>query len=189
MIEACDLLPPRDQGLAVIAGVVNLEMGDEPCGLRPASVSRRTEGLAWTCNCKAAGEPMEAWAQGGGRNHRGWAGALRHSTKPQQSGTRLRHSASRGHTRTSFLSFRGTRQIRGCPRARTAGGSGAAAELAAWACPPGDGRSLSKLCLNFERRRERTASNVQRTASNERSTPDGNVNRRGVYRTWYRTRL
>ena len=56
----------------------------------------------------------------------------------------------------------------------TAGG-GAWAQLAT--------PDLSRLCLNFERRRERTASNVQRTASNERSTPDGNVNRRGVYRT------
>ena len=36
VIEACDLLPPRDQGLAVIEGVVILEMGDEPFGLRPA---------------------------------------------------------------------------------------------------------------------------------------------------------
>jgi hypothetical protein len=170
---------------------VNLEMGDEPCGLRPASVSRRTEGLAWTCNCKAAVPdmmitvPMEnRWRLGRRAGVAITEAGQGHLTKPQQSGTRLRHSASRGHTRTSFLSFRGTRRIRGCPRARTAGGSGLSVRRARR--PPSP--DLSKLCLNFERRRERTASNVQRTASNERSTPDGNVNRRGVYRTWYRTR-
>lgn len=120
VIEACDLLPPRDQGLAVIEGVVNLEMGDEPCGLRPASVSRRTEGLAWTCNGKAAVPdmmitvPMENRWKLGRRAGRARVAITEagqgHSTKPQQSGTRLRHSASRGHTRTSFLSFRGTRR-------------------------------------------------------------------------------
>ena len=126
MIEACDLLPPRDQGLAVIAraGVVNLEMGDEPCGLRPASVSRRTEGLAWACTCKAAVPdmmitvPMEnRWRLGrraGARVAITEAGQG-HSTKPQQSSTRLQHSASRGQYADElfFEASAGTRRIRG----------------------------------------------------------------------------
>jgi hypothetical protein len=110
---------------------------------------------------------MEAWAQGGGRNHRGWAGAFNETTAKRQP------FATFGFGSADARDYSWGLRAQGAVR-------GQCDELAT--------PDLSKLCLNFERRRERTASNVQRTASNERSTPDGNVNRRGVYRTWYRTR-
>lgn len=123
---------------------------------------------------------MEAWAQGGGRNHRGWAGAFNETTAK-------RHPfATFGFPRTyadELLKLpRYTPDPRMPASAYSWGDPGSACDEL------GDPPISVNLCLNFERRRERTASNVQRTASNERSTPDGNVNRRGVYRTWYRTR-
>jgi len=122
---------------------------------------------------------MEAWAQGGGRNHRGWAGAFNETTAK-------RHPfATFGFPRTYADELLKLPRYTPDPRMPASAYSwGLRAQRATSSATP----DLSKLCLNFERRRERTASNVQRTASNERSTPDGNVNRRGVYRTWYRTR-
>jgi hypothetical protein len=127
---------------------------------------------------------MEAWAQGGraGRNHRGWAGAFNETTAK-------RHPfAAFGFPRTYADELLKLPRYTPDPRMPASACWGARAQLRRACSIELATPDLSKLCLNFERRRERTASNVQRTASNERSTPDGNVNRRGVYRTWYRTR-
>lgn len=106
---------------------------------------------------------MEAWAQGGaraGRNHRGWAGAFNETTAKRHPFATLGFPRTYADELLKLPRYMPGR--RGCPqRARQRWGSGSAGV----ATP-----DLSKLCLNFERRRERTASNVQRTASNERST-------------------
>lgn len=91
--------------------------------------------------------------QGGaraGRNHRGWAGAFNETTAKQDPFATLGFPP--GIRGRAFLSF-GTHAMPSAYTVHATAGGGAWAQLAT--------PDLSRLCLNFERRRERTASNVQ----------------------------